>query len=135
MARAFFLPVLGSGAGKPRGLRWKGRLPRPAEAGGIFQRDRPDFFPFKSCQSHIFVIHLIIMRKERDTMAFFGGQTKTTTSQTVPEPEDRTEDLPQLPEPRTSTIIAQDIVVTGSIHGEGGVQIEGVVEGEVSLQG
>ena len=68
-------------------------------------------------------------------MAFFGGQTKTTTSQTVPEPEDRTEDLPQLPEPRTSTIIAQDIVVTGSIHGEGVVQIEGVVEGEVSLQG
>ena len=67
-------------------------------------------------------------------MAFFGGQTKPA-AQTIPEPEDRTEDLPQLPEPKTNTVIASDITIVGSIKGEGVVQIEGVVEGEVSLQG
>lgn len=67
-------------------------------------------------------------------MAFFGGQAKPAT-QTVPEPEDRTEDLPQLPEPRTNTVIASDITIIGSLKGEGVVQIEGTVEGEVSLQG
>lgn len=67
-------------------------------------------------------------------MAFFGGQSRTAP-QAEPEPEDRIEELPQLPEPRTNTVIAQDITITGSLKGEGVVQIEGTVEGEISLQG
>lgn len=70
-------------------------------------------------------------------MAFFGGQPKTP-----PPAEPQTEnssregnDIPDLPEPRGSTIIARDVSVTGRISGEGVVQIEGSVEGEVSLKG
>jgi cytoskeletal protein CcmA (bactofilin family) len=44
-------------------------------------------------------------------------------------------DIPELPEPRSNTVIAKDLVVTGKLSGEGVVQIEGTVEGEVNLKG
>ena len=70
-------------------------------------------------------------------MAFFGGQPKTppvTESQTD---NDRREnaDIPELPEPRSNTVIAKDLIVTGKLSGEGVVQIEGTVEGEIDLKG
>lgn len=70
-------------------------------------------------------------------MAFFGGSSKTAP---VEEPQvsgDRREsaDIPDLPEPRSSTVIAKDLLVAGKLSGEGVVQIEGTVEGEVSLKG
>ena len=57
-----------------------------------------------------------------------------------PAPEPQTEqregtDIPELPEPRSNTVIAKDLVVTGKLSGEGVVQIEGVVEGEINLKG
>ena len=70
-------------------------------------------------------------------MSFFGGPSKAAP---VAEPQndtDRTEsaDIPELPEPRSNTVIAKDLVVIGKLNGEGVVQIEGSVEGEISLKG
>ena len=69
-------------------------------------------------------------------MAFFGGQPKTAPAM---EPQATSErdgaDIPELPEPRSNTVIAKDLIVTGKLSGEGVVQIEGTVEGEVNLKG
>lgn len=70
-------------------------------------------------------------------MAFFGGQPKAPLA---PEPQtarDQREDadIPELPEPRNNTVIAKDLTVIGKLSGEGVVQIEGTVEGEVNLKG
>ena len=70
-------------------------------------------------------------------MSFFGGPPRPAPEpQSSPELlEKPSEDLPELPEPRQSTLIAKDITIAGSLHGEGVVQIEGTVEGEVKLKG
>ncbi len=70
-------------------------------------------------------------------MAFFGGQPKTAPVVESQAGDDRREgaDIPELPEPRSNTVIAKDLVVTGKLSGEGVVQIEGTVEGEVNLKG
>ena len=68
-------------------------------------------------------------------MGLFGGQTKAaeqTDYQYTPEEQ---EEMPQLPEPHTKTVIAKDLTVTGTLRGDGVVQIEGKVEGEISLKG
>ena len=69
-------------------------------------------------------------------MAFFGGQPKTAAAEPQTD-DDRREgaDIPELPEPRSNTVIAKDVLVTGKLSGEGVVQIEGTVEGEVCLKG
>ena len=70
-------------------------------------------------------------------MAFFGGPSKTAPAAEPQTDHERREDadIPDLPEPRSSTVIAKDLLVTGKLSGEGVVQIEGTVEGEVSLKG
>lgn len=70
-------------------------------------------------------------------MAFFGGPSKAAPAAEPQADSERREsaDLPDLPEPRSSTVIAKDLLVTGKLSGEGVVQIEGTVEGEVSLKG
>lgn len=70
-------------------------------------------------------------------MAFFGGQPKTPPVMEAQTDRDQREeaDIPGLPEPRSNTVIAKDVVVTGKLSGEGVVQIEGTVEGEVNLKG
>lgn len=71
-------------------------------------------------------------------MGLFGGQVKTTAQtdyQGAVEEREEFEEMPQLPEPHTNTVIAKDLTVRGTLQGEGVVQIEGVVEGEVSLKG
>ena len=70
-------------------------------------------------------------------MAFFGGQPKAQSAPEVQNDNDRREttDIPELPEPRSNTVIAKDLIVTGRLSGEGVVQIEGTVEGEVNLKG
>lgn len=68
-------------------------------------------------------------------MAFFGGQPKTPPAVEQPDVRDQRDDIPELPEPRGNTVIAKDVVVTGKISGEGVVQIEGAVVGEVCLKG
>ena len=70
-------------------------------------------------------------------MAFFGGQSKTPPAVEPQTDRDQREgtDIPELPEPRSNTVIAKDLIVTGKLSGEGVVQIEGTVEGEVNLKG
>lgn len=70
-------------------------------------------------------------------MAFFGGQTKTPPMAEFQADLERREDadLPDLPEPRSNTVIAKDVLISGKLSGEGVVQIEGTVEGEVNLKG
>ena len=70
-------------------------------------------------------------------MAFFGGQPKTPPVVEPQNSSDRREgnDIPEIPEPRGNTGIAKDVIVTGKLSGEGVVQIEGSVVGEVSLKG
>ena len=71
-------------------------------------------------------------------MGFFGGQTKPDMkldSQLVSEQEDQFEEVPALPKPQTNTVIAKDMILTGSLRGEGVVQVEGTVEGELNLKG
>lgn len=45
------------------------------------------------------------------------------------------EDVPGLPSPLSSTVIATGVTVTGTLKGEGVIQVEGTVEGEINLQG
>lgn len=71
-------------------------------------------------------------------MGLFGGQVKAvgqTDYQGTVEEREELEEMPQLPEPHTNTVIAEDLTVTGTLRGDGVVQIEGKVEGEVSLKG
>ena len=64
-------------------------------------------------------------------MAFFGGQSKNTPPVESQTDDERREgaDIPELPEPRSNTVIAKDLLVRCV------VQIERTVEGEVNLKG
>lgn len=72
-------------------------------------------------------------------MGFFGGQTRQEPMSVPPYEEDTFEDafdsLPPLPKPQDNTIIAKGITFIGTVEGEGIVQIEGRVEGEIKLKG
>lgn len=72
-------------------------------------------------------------------MGFFGGPPK---QEPVSPPafeeetfEDAFDSLPPLPKPQDNTVIAKGIAFRGTIEGEGIVQIEGCVEGEIKLKG
>lgn len=54
-------------------------------------------------------------------MAFFGGQPKNTPAAESQASEERRDgaDIPELPEPRSNTVIAKDLLVTGKLSGEG----------------
>lgn len=69
-------------------------------------------------------------------MSFFGSSRVPAPAEPNPDlQEEQNEQIPELPEARGNTVIAKDIVLTGKLSGEGVVQIEGTVEGEVSLKG
>ena len=72
-------------------------------------------------------------------MGFFGGSSRpdpVEASSFDGEPfEDAFDSLPTLPKAHSNTIIAKGITFTGVIRGEGSVQVEGRVEGEIDLKG
>ncbi len=72
-------------------------------------------------------------------MGFFGGQTRPEPMGTPSFEEETFEDafdsLPPLPKPQDNTVIAKGVTFTGTIEGEGMVQIEGRLEGEIKLKG
>lgn len=45
------------------------------------------------------------------------------------------EELPDLPEPPSSTVVASGTTIAGTMRGEGIIQVEGTVEGEIDLKG
>ena len=73
-------------------------------------------------------------------MCLFGVQPKPEPVETVPfaggdmfeEPFDA---LPSLPKAQDNTVIAKGITFTGTLHGEGSVQVEGRLDGEIDLKG
>lgn len=71
-------------------------------------------------------------------MGFFSsGSSKTeykTEVQPLLPPEEELE-MSSLPKPRASTLIAEGVTLTGRLCGEGSLQIEGMVEGEIELHG
>lgn len=68
-------------------------------------------------------------------MGFFGMQKAAPPVSVAPIPqEEEMDDIP-IPPRAGSTVIAQGITVTGTLRGEGVVQVEGVVDGEFDLTG
>lgn len=66
-------------------------------------------------------------------MGLFGRSARADEEESlVQEPY---EDLPSLPEPPRSTMIAVGATVAGTLKGEGIIQVEGTVEGEIDLKG
>ncbi len=63
-------------------------------------------------------------------MGLFGGTQKPEPLEKEPQ-----EERPALPKPQVYTVIAQDMALQGTIRGDGSVQIEGFVEGEITLNG
>ncbi len=72
-------------------------------------------------------------------MGIFGGQSrKPEVVEPVvveAEPVEAAEEAVELPEPRKRTVIAEEISLSGDLHGNGEVEIEGVVEGEIRVSG
>ena len=72
-------------------------------------------------------------------MSLFGKQGKPENGMDpqldMEETEDSYDDLPVLPKPRNNTVIAKGITLCGALYGEGAVQVEGTVEGEIDLSG
>lgn len=66
-------------------------------------------------------------------MGFFSRQTKGEEEVLVQEEFEET--IPPLPEPPKSTVIAVGASVSGTLRGEGIIQVEGTVEGEIELKG
>lgn len=68
-------------------------------------------------------------------MGLFGTQPKQEPVSTPLYEEEPFDELPTLPKAKNSTIIAQGITFTGVIRGEGNVQVEGRLDGEIDLKG
>ena len=68
-------------------------------------------------------------------MGFFGSSVKPEPVSPPPIEEEPFDELPTLPKPQNNTIIAQGVTFTGVLRGEGSVQIEGRLEGEIDLKG
>ena len=66
-------------------------------------------------------------------MGLFGRPARLEDEEAlVPE---QYEDIPSLPETPSSTVIAAGATMTGALRGDGIIQVEGTVEGEIDLQG
>lgn len=68
-------------------------------------------------------------------MGLFGTQPKQEPVSAPLYEEEPFDELPTLPKAKNNTVIAQGITFTGTIRGEGSVQVEGRLEGEVDLKG
>ena len=71
-------------------------------------------------------------------MGLFGSRAKPepeSEQQMLPSQAEQYEDIPSLPTPRTSTVIAEGVTMAGKLYGEGVIQVEGAVEGEIDLKG
>ena len=70
-------------------------------------------------------------------MGLFGSRAKPEPEieqQMLPSQAEQYEDIPSLPTPRTSTVIAEGVTMAGKLYGEGVIQVEGAVEGEIDLK-
>lgn len=68
-------------------------------------------------------------------MGLFGTQPKQEPVSAPLFEEEPFDELPTLPKAKNNTVIAQGITFTGVIRGEGNVQVEGRLDGEIDLKG
>lgn len=70
-------------------------------------------------------------------MGLFGGRKNDAEAprMVTADLEEHVAETPSLPKPRNNTVIAEGVTFSGTINGEGVVQVEGVVEGQVDLKG
>lgn len=68
-------------------------------------------------------------------MGLFGTQPKQEPTGAPLFDEEPFDELPTLPKAKNNTVIAEGIIFTGVIRGEGSVQVEGRLEGEIDLKG
>lgn len=68
-------------------------------------------------------------------MGLFGTQPKQEPVSAPLYEEEPFDELPTLPKAKNNTVIAQGITFTGVIRGEGNVQVEGRLDGEIDLKG
>ena len=71
-------------------------------------------------------------------MGLFGGRKMEAEAprMVTADLEEHAAETPSLPpKSRSNTVIAEGVTVSGTINGEGVVQVEGVVEGQVDLKG
>ena len=66
-------------------------------------------------------------------MGLFGRPARVEEEETLV--SEQYEDIPSLPEAPSSTVVAAGATITGTLRGEGIIQVEGTVEGEIDLQG
>lgn len=66
-------------------------------------------------------------------MGLFGRAARAEDEESLV--QETYEDLPSLPEPPSSTVISAGAEVTGTLRGEGIIQVEGTVAGEIDLKG
>lgn len=67
-------------------------------------------------------------------MGFFSSVTRVEEKDEVLPVQEEPE-LSAPPKPRTSTVITEGVTLTGRLCGEGSLQVEGTVEGEIELKG
>lgn len=68
-------------------------------------------------------------------MGLFGSQPRQEPIHAASFEDEEFDELPSLPQANTTTTVAQGITVTGVLRGEGSVQIEGRLDGEIDLRG
>lgn len=70
-------------------------------------------------------------------MGLFGREARAAADigSSGEEFEEPYEDLPELPEALNTTVIAEGITLTGNLEGDGVIQVEGTVKGEIKLRG
>ena len=73
-------------------------------------------------------------KKGEIVMGFFGTQKSEVPVEMAAAPKEESVSAPA-PSRAGSTVIAQGITCTGTLRGEGVVQVEGVVEGEFDMTG
>lgn len=69
-------------------------------------------------------------------MGIWNGKTKAPAGQqSAPLVEEGAGNLPELPDLSDMTIIAKGLTITGDLQGEGVIQVEGAIEGQIHLKG
>ena len=70
-------------------------------------------------------------------MGLFGSKARSDMElePVAADGQDCYEEVPSLPNPLSSTVIATGVTLTGTLEGEGVIQVEGTVKGEISLMG
>ena len=75
-------------------------------------------------------------------MGLFSSQAKPAQEELTAPPAQKNDefneffdDVVSLPAPQSSTVIAKGVTLTGELQGEGSVQIEGNIEGEILVKG